>query len=140
MTDQYYDAEARLAVKRDVENRYRELLKKADNIKDILAIEEQVAKLREEIESVEIQLKHYDDRVALSTLTVTYSETKEKPRPPTFLTHFGNGVVNGWNNLAWCFVGLVNIWPFLLMIAGVVLFYKLRKRTSDSTPPTDEPA
>lgn len=63
VTDQYLDTETRLAVKQQLEARYRELLADAKSVKDILAIEEQLAKLREDIESAEGKLKRLDDRV-----------------------------------------------------------------------------
>ena len=57
VTHRYLDTETRLAVKRELETRYRELLEDAIEVKDLLAIEEQIAVLREDIESAEKQLR-----------------------------------------------------------------------------------
>jgi hypothetical protein len=127
VTDQYLDTETRLAVKRELEARYRELLPDAQTVKDILAIEEQIAKLREDIESAEGQLKRFDNRIMLSTLEVTFYETTDGA-PVQFAKHFRNGIENGWDNLIWFFVGLVNIWPFVLIILAVLTGFRIRSR------------
>lgn len=126
VTEQYVDTETRLAVKRQLETRYRELLSKAEDVADIVAIEEQIAKLREDIESAEVQLKKLDDRVALSTLDVGYYINIRKT--PQFKNHFQNGIDNGWKNLVWFFVGLVNIWPFILIILMLIGGFKIYRK------------
>ncbi len=118
ITEDYVDTQSRLKVKKALELRYKELLTKANTVEDILAIEEQIGTLREVIESAEGKLKLYDDRISLSTLNVTYyQKTTASVR---FSTHFQDGFINGWRNLIWVLVGVVNIWPFvlILIIAG----------------------
>lgn len=128
VTDQYLDTETRLAVKRQLESRYRELLSEAQNVTDVLGIEEQLAILREDIESAEGQLKRLDDQITLSTLDVTfYVRLNESPE---FARHFRNGVGNGWENLIWFFVAMLNIWPFILIVIvliGSFIFRRKRK-------------
>jgi hypothetical protein len=126
VTDQYLDTETRLAVKRELEARYRELLQDAESVKDVLAIEEQIGKLREEIESAEGQIKRFDDQIALSTLEVTFYEVTEGA-PVRFARYFRKGINNGWENLVWFFVGITNIWPFILIIAMVILGFNFRR-------------
>lgn len=118
VTEQYLDTETRLAVKQQLEARYRELLVEAKNVKDILAIEEQLAKLREDIESAEGKLKRLDDQVTLSTLDITYYVLLDES--PEFARYFRKGVGNGWENLVWFFVGLLNIWPFILIVITLI--------------------
>ena len=72
VTEEYIDVKARLATKKEIENRYKELLKKANTVEEILAIEKELGILREEIESVEGRLRYLNDRISFSTLTVTY--------------------------------------------------------------------
>jgi len=39
------------------------------------------------------------------------------------------GFRNGWQNLIWFVVGLVNVWPFVLIVAGLVfLFIRWRRK------------
>lgn len=129
VTEQYLDTKTRLSVKRQLEARYREILVEAKNVTDILAIEEQLAKLREDIESAEGQLKRLDDQVALSTLDVSYYVQLNEA--PEFAKYFRTGIGNGWENLVWFFIGLLNIWPFILiviMLIGSFRFYIKRNQ------------
>jgi hypothetical protein len=101
-------------------------LKQAKTVKDMLAIEKQMATLREDIESAEGQIKRFDNQITLSSLEVTFFEETERASIP-FAKYFRNGVSNGWKNLIWLFVGLINIWPFILMIALLGLTIRFRR-------------
>lgn len=126
VTEQYLDTETRLSVKRQLETRYRELLSQASKVTDILEIEKQLAKIREDIESAEGQLKRLDNQVALSTLDVTcYVRLNESPE---FARYFRNSIGNGWNNLVWFAVGLLNIWPFILMVIALIAGVRVQKK------------
>lgn len=126
VTEQYLDTETRLSVKRQLETRYRELLIDAKTVKDILAIEEQLAKLREAIESAEGKLKRLDDQVTLSTLDLTYYVRLNEP--PEFARYFRNSIGNGWDNLVWFVVGLLNIWPFILIVITLITAFKFHRK------------
>jgi hypothetical protein len=53
VTEEFIDVEARLKTKKELETRYRELLKQAKTVQDIVSIEGQIAAVRSEIESME---------------------------------------------------------------------------------------
>lgn len=129
VTEEFMDAEIRLKIKKETEDRYRQLLSKAKTVKDIVEIEKQMAEIREEIESVEGRLKYLQNRISFSTLTITYYERKSSP--VGFPSKFKNGLVNGWRNFVWSLVGLVNVWPFIVLlaiaVAGTMKYRKLRK-------------
>jgi hypothetical protein len=130
VTDKYLDTETRLAVKHQLESRYRELLADAKKVTDVLEIEKQLATIREDIESAEGQLKRLDDQVALSTLEVTYYVRLNES--PKFAGYFRRGLGNGWENLVWFFVGLLNIWPFILMVILLIGSFRIhRKRKTE---------
>lgn len=126
VTEQYLDTETRLSVKRQLETRYRELLADAKTVKDILAIEEQLAKLRENIESAEGKLKRLDNQVTLSTLDITYYVHLDES--PKFSRYFKNGFGNGWDNLTWFIVGLLNIWPFILIVILLISGFRFHRK------------
>lgn len=126
-TEEFVDIEARLKTKKELEARYLELLKKATAVKDILEIETQIGTLRADIESIEGRLKYLNDQVAFSTLTISFY--KKTPKHTEFSAKFKNGFQNGWKNLIWFFVYLVNIWPFVLIIIAAALGVKrIRKK------------
>src|SRR5690606_31759982 len=53
VTEEFLDVEARLETKKDLEQRYRDLLKKANKVSEILEVEKQIGELRADIESIE---------------------------------------------------------------------------------------
>ena len=128
VTEEFLDIQARVKTKKELELRYIDLLKKARNVTEILEIEKQIGLLRAEIESIEGRLKYLEDQVSFSTLTMTFYETV--PNESAFGKQFQNGFRNGIDNLMWFFVGLTNIWPFIVIIIGLVygfLVYRKRK-------------
>ena len=127
VTEEYVDMETRINTKKEVEKTYLGLLKQAKNMNDILAIQNQIGTLREDIESYEGRFRSMNDRIAYSTLTVTFWQ--ETHSGPSFTGKFGNAFKAGWQNLIWFFVGLTYIWPFIIIIIGFIIFivYIVRK-------------
>jgi hypothetical protein len=69
VTEAYYDMKARLDNARKLESRLLELLAaKTDGVKDLLEVERELGRVREEIERYEGKVRLYDRQVALSTL------------------------------------------------------------------------
>jgi hypothetical protein len=129
VTEQFIDVEARLKTKKELEIRYLSLLQQAKNVDEILSIERELANIRGEIESMQGRLNFLKDRTSMSTLNVTFFVQGEKEFG--FTSKLSQGIKNGWTNLQWFIVFLVNLWPFFLVF-GVVLFLVLRRK---KTPP-----
>lgn len=117
VTEEYVDVSARLKAKEIVEKRYLELLSKAHSVEDVLLVESELARLREQIESKEGRLRYLKDQVSLSTLHITFYQTIEVEGPNfEFFAKAANGFSNGFAGLMWFVIGLVNIWPFVLFL------------------------
>ncbi len=134
ITKQFIDLETRLKNKRAVVARYRDLLKKSHTVKEILAVEEELRKVTEEIESTEGQLKYLRDQVSLSTVYLTYYERIEQPhrKKKNFFARLGNSIADGWNGLQELVIGLVGLWHILLFLGlviwGIARFWKRKKQ------------
>lgn len=126
VTEEFLDTEARLKTKKDLEARYRELLKQAKNVSEILEIEKQLGEVRGEIESMEGRLRYLQNRVSYSTLSVTFY--KNIAGRFELGRQLANGFKNGWDILLWLLVGLTNIWPFVLIGIGSLVGLKWYKR------------
>lgn len=126
VTEEFIDIQARLKTKKELEQRYSELLKDAKNVTEILEIEKQAGEIRAEIESIEGRLKYLQDRISSSTLTMTFYQSV--PGETQFGQNFSNGFRNGWNNLILFFVMLINIWPFVLIIIGLIIGFRIYKK------------
>jgi hypothetical protein len=122
VTEEYVDIRARLRTKREVERRYADLLRQARNVTEVLEVEGQLRLIREEIESAEGRLKYLRDQVAYSTIDLTYYQpidNHQAPPRPSFFGRLGEALGEGWHGLLNLVVGLVYLWPFLLLGAGL---------------------
>lgn len=128
VTREYIDLESRLESKRAVLKRYRELLKEANDVQEVLAVEEQLRQLVEEIESTEAQFRYIKRQVDRSTLQLTiYETTKAGIAKRSFVSRVGQALSGGWQLLQHIVIGLVAAWPVLLLLGGL-LFWWLRRR------------
>lgn len=134
VSEEYVDLQTRLATKLEVKQRYDAILRsKAKTVEDLLKAEDKIRVLQEEIEAAQGRLKFLSNKVALSTIqidlyqTVTYTET-----PKTLTTPFGSrakkSVSLGWEMVQSIFLGLLYIWPLLLIALGVLAYFKYRKK------------
>ena len=122
VTAEFIDVEARLKTKKELEQRYLDLLKKANKVAEILDIEKQIGELRSDIEATEGQLRYLTNQASYSTVNITYY--KSIPTQTAFGNKFKNGFFSGWDHFVWFLVGLVNMWPFLLIAALLVYLFK----------------
>lgn len=133
VTEEFLDIQARLKTKKELENRFLELLKKAQTVTEILEIEKQIGELRAEIESIEGRLKYLQDRVSYSSLTLTFYETLSSETE--FGRKFKSGFRNGWDGLIWFLVLITNLWAFIVLGLGLFIgikFYRRRKKQNTS--------
>jgi len=133
VTDQFIDLETRLQNKRAYLKRYQELLKKAQNVKEILQVEEKIRRLEEEIESTTGRLKYLSDLVDYSTLRLNIYKHKDFKYNPKkrdkFSERIKQSLSKGWFGFIDFLLLLMKIWPF--WIIGILLIYfikKLRKK------------
>ncbi|GAB5565146.1 MAG: DUF4349 domain-containing protein [Winogradskyella sp.] len=127
VTEEFIDLEARLKAKRELENRYLELLNKAKNVKEILEIERELSQIREEIEAKQGRLKYLNNKVSLSTINIEfYKVTVESKVTKSYGSKMWNALVSGFDGLSNFFLGILYIWPFIIIV--IVLVYFIRKR------------
>lgn len=130
VTEEFLDVNARLNTKKELELRYLELLKQARTVSEMLEIERELGNIRADIESMQGRLNYLQDQVSLSTLTITYYETVSDQ--DTFGRRVSEGLRNGWNNLKDFMVGMINIWPFILLIFAALVLWRRRRRKARS--------
>ncbi|MEW5676485.1 DUF4349 domain-containing protein [Flavobacterium enshiense] len=133
VTEEYVDVEARLKAKKILEKRYFELLSKANKVSEMLEIERELSKIREEIEAKEGRLKYLQHQVAMSTihLEMYTNNPSESGATVSYFGKMGNAMKDGFNNIATFFLGILNIWPFILIFVILIVF--LRRRFKKKT-------
>jgi hypothetical protein len=143
ISEQYYDTEARLETLIISRDRLLELLKKAEETKDILEIEREIADRNAEINTLQGRIKMWDKLVAMATITL-YIDQIDDPLKHTKKVGFEfNSFQEIWNTVKNGFVSVINviytiiIWiiiivlaasPLLAIAALVIFLIKRRKK------------
>lgn len=134
VTEEFVDIEARLVAKRKLEERYLQLLSKATSVKDMLEIERQIANIREEIESKQGRLKYLENKVSMSTINLDFYEMSavEKAPSQTYAKRLWRALKGGFEGIGDFFIGILYIWPFIIIAILVALFIRKRIRKKKS--------
>ncbi len=141
--EEYVDLSARTANARRLETRLVELLAtRTGKLEDVLAVERELARVREEIERYERRLRFLRTRVATSTLTVRLHEPA-----PVIGGRGESGVIGeafrqAWRNFISAIAGLI-AWsgvliPLLAVAAGAwLILRRFRRRPPAATAKGD---
>lgn len=137
VTAEYIDLETRLDTKRSYLKRYKELLKSAKSVQEIVSIEDKIRSLEEEIDSTVGQLKYLSNQVDYSELhlNIHHDNANYDPRHPE---HNQSVAQRLWQSLQGGFRGLVDfmfflvkIWPIWIIILLVLGFIRRAKRKNE---------
>lgn len=130
VTTAYIDSKSRLEAKKQVRLRYLELLKGAKNMSDIIEVQKEINSIQEEIEMVSGRINYLGHASAMSTINLTYYQvlnaSLSNKGEPRFLEQLRNSFASGWYWLGELLIGLVAIWPLVLLLA--LIAYLIRRR------------
>jgi hypothetical protein len=85
VTKAYFDTDARLKNARVMEQRLVDMLKtKTGKVSDLLQVEKELGRVREEIEKMQGELKYWDSQVQFATVTISLAE-RDLEEPAKFL-------------------------------------------------------
>jgi hypothetical protein len=85
VTKAYFDTDARLKNAHVMEQRLIDMLKtKTGKVSDLLQVEKELGRVREEIEKMQGELKYWDSQVQFATVTISLAE-KDMEEPAAFL-------------------------------------------------------
>lgn len=131
VTDRYYDIDAHLTSLRTEYDSLIGLLDNAENLDDIIKIQDRITTVRYQIETCEAQLRSYDSRIDYSTVSLRISEVRQE----TVVSEesFGeetsrrfreslNEVGNGFKNFAKWFIGNLPHIVIALLFTGLSIF------------------
>lgn len=131
VTLQYVDLESHKKALTTEQDRLLELMEKAETVEDIITIEGRLSEVRYQIESMESQLRTYDNRIDYSTVYLSideverYTPTEEVTTGERIRTGFMDsvkGVGRGISNFAIWFV--INL-PYLIVWAVIIVIIVL---------------
>jgi hypothetical protein len=133
VTSRYVDLQARLANARNTEQRLTDLLRnRTGKLSDVLEVEQELDRVRGEIERMEAERKNMSNQVSYATLNATITEDYKAQLqvvPPATSTRLSNAAVDGYRSMV---DGVVDLALFLLsngpslLLWGAILFMPAR--------------
>ncbi len=126
VTLEYVDVESRIKACKTERESLLELLKKAENVTDIISIRERLTTVNYEIENYSAQLRVLENRVSYSTVTVNIDEVQRVTEEENSLgAEIKNRFLESWDSLVEFFRSFV-VWliggiPVLLPLAIVIV-------------------
>jgi hypothetical protein len=141
VTAAHADLVARLTNSRETETRLQDILRnRTGKVADVLEVEQEIARVRGEIEQMESDLKTLNHRVDFATINLIITEeykAKVSDTAPGIATRFHNAAVAGFKNVSDSALGLVLwfteylppiIFWLVVMLAPFAIFWRLRRR------------
>lgn len=137
VSEEFYDVAARLKNKRLEEDRLLQILRSSTGkLQEILTLEKEISRVREDIERIEGRLRFLTNQTDLTTVTITVHELQmlKHPDAPTFGTQLQRTLIDSLVALSEVAKGLllalVGLLPWAVIGAGIGLpfFYVSRKR------------
>jgi hypothetical protein len=124
--EEFVDITARVANGRRLEDRLVELLAtRTGRLQDVLAVERELARVREEIERHEGRLRYLRTRAAMSTLAVTLHEARPIVGDHPGYSVIGEAFRQAWRNFVQLVAGVIAAMGILVPVAaltGVAIF------------------
>lgn len=129
VTSQYTDYEARLSSLKTQEERLLAMLEGSGDLESLIKLEERLSEVRYEIESIERNLRDFDQRLAFSTVTLELQEveiyTPTAPVQRTFGEKLSIAFSDGWRGFVRSVQNItlfaVSALPVLLLLAVIVV-------------------
>jgi hypothetical protein len=134
VTEQYVDTEARSRNLKRTEERLLEHLSRAGVLEEVLRVEKELTRIREEIERLEGQLRFLADRVGYSTISITLQEAA-RSEPITPAESFSTGKVFteairslvGFAQRIWTRIIWILVWAPVWLVPVAVGYFAYRQ-------------
>lgn len=129
VTLSYVDLESHKKVLLTEQDRLLVLLGQAETMEDIITLESRLSDIRYQIESMESQLRTYDNQIEYSTVYLNVTEVVEltpvQTKEQTAWERIGEGFMHSLksigNGIKEFFISFVIVLPYLVLIAVIVL-------------------
>jgi hypothetical protein len=131
ITLSYVATQSRLKALEVEQERLLELLAKADNMTDLLQIEQRLTEVRTELENVASRLRLYDNLVDYGTVELQITEVQvfTVVEEETVWQRIGSGLSENWrglcNGITEIFVFLISSLPYLIPLTAAVILLVL---------------
>jgi hypothetical protein len=130
VTEEYIDLESRISSSKAHEERLVTMYKNATNVKEMMNIENELSRVRSEIESMQGRLRYMESRVEMSTITVHLYEEAPAVKEWGVWQSMKKALNNSLATLRWMIELLGWLLPLIAVGAGIALLVRWRIRKS----------
>ncbi|MDE7177399.1 MAG: DUF4349 domain-containing protein [Lachnospiraceae bacterium] len=139
VTLRYVDLESHKKALLTEQERLLALMEKAESVEDIITIEGRLSEVRYQLESMESQLRTYDNQIDYSTVYLSIEEVRKysAPQTATVWQRIGNGFMKSLENIGFGIrdfaIGFVIDIPYIVfcgvLIAVAVIVFRILWKT-----------
>jgi hypothetical protein len=122
------DTKSRLEAKKQMRLKYLEFLKQSKNMAEVLQVQNEIDEIQLQIEAAASRVAFLTQQTAFSTINLTFYQPLEGYNPtveePSFLDRISAAFKVGGAWIADLFVGLIAVWPLILVAFGGYFIWK----------------
>ncbi len=139
ISEQYYDTETMLETKKIQEERLMELLKKAEKLEDIIALERELQEVRYQIQNNTVTIRKMDSLIDYATITVNVYEVDEmtivpKTFPQEMKEAFKDSGALFIDFIQNATITIIYLLPFLIILIMFIIIFRKRAFKLINTP------
>jgi hypothetical protein len=137
-TMEFVDTKSKLETKKEVRERYLDLLKQAHSMKDIISIQNEINDIQEQMEQASGRIAWLGHSSAYSTINLRFYQVldggvREDPSP-TFFHQLRDSVVEGWKGFSSLLLGMMSVWPLWIALGFAAVWIRKAMRSVRSKP------
>ena len=132
------DTKSRIEAKMQMRLKYLEFLKGSKNMEEVLQVQKEINSLQEQIESAKGRVNYLSNQSALSTINFSFFEPVKGGKPVNdddkgFFSKLATAFNRGAAAIGQIFIGLISVWPLLLVALLVFIGWKKWKPVTKNT-------
>ena len=120
VTMELVDTKSRLETKKEVRERYLDLLKQVHTMKDIIAVQNEINDIQQQMDQASGRIAWLGHSAAYSTINLRFYQVldagvRDDPSP-SFFHRLAESVSEGWKGVSSLFLELMSVWPLWIAL------------------------
>lgn len=128
VTMELVDIKSRLETKKEVRERYLDLLKQAHTMNDIITVQNEINDIQGQMDQAAGRMAWLGHSSAYSTINLKFYQLFDGIVPdnptPGFAQRLKESIGEGWNSLSAVLLGLISVWPFWIAVGLVAVWVR----------------
>lgn len=138
VTSEFVDTKSKLETKKEVRERYLDLLKQAHSMKDIISVQNEINDIQEQMDQASGRIAWLGHSSAYSTINLRFYQVldgavKEDPSP-SFFRQLRDSIAEGWKGFSSLLLGLISVWPLWIAVIFGGIWIRKGLRAIKSKP------